>query len=204
LLAAVSARAADIPRVSPPATISLIQQSPRPGTGSVVVNGVGSPVQSAAAVGPIRAKAALDFSEVRRPTFVILSEAKDLKIRTARNRRSFAVCAAQDDVKEVSVEHNDNYERLIAQIDQAIAQAGERVSGLANNVNRAINVLTSSHPNGLPKEERGVLLAFEALCVESLWRTAWLLHARREHDQARHCLEVGRMLQTAVDEATRS
>jgi len=49
-----------------------------------------------------------------------------------------------------------------------------------------------------------VLLSFEALCVESLWRTAWLFHERHEHDAARHCLEVGRTLQGAVEVATRT
>lgn len=88
-----------------------------------------------------------------------------------------------------------NYQQMIAQIDRAIATAGERVNGLANNVNRAINVLTTARPEGLSHEERGVLLAFEALCVESLWRTAWLLHARGEHGEARRCLEIARELQ---------
>ncbi len=85
---------------------------------------------------------------------------------------------------------DEAYEKAIAQIDQTIAHAGERINGLANNVNRAISVLTAAHPNGLPREDHDVLLAFEALCVESLWRTAWLFHARGEHENARHCLET--------------
>ena len=93
------------------------------------------------------------------------------------------------------------YEKMIAQIDQKISDAGERINGLANNVNRAINLLTAASPKGLSATERDVLLSFEALCVESLWRTAWLFHERHEHDAARHCLEVGRQLQEAVDAA---
>jgi hypothetical protein len=92
----------------------------------------------------------------------------------------------------------DSYEQTIARIDQAIASSGERINGLANNVNRAINVLTAARPDGLSHEERGALLAFEALCVESLWRTAWLLNARLEHEEARRCLEIARTLQTAL------
>jgi hypothetical protein len=98
---------------------------------------------------------------------------------------------------------DSNYEGMIAQIEQTIAHAGDRINGLANNVNRAISVLTLAYPKGLPRQDREMLLAFEALCVESLWRTAWLFHERQEHETARHCLEVGRMLQEAVEEATR-
>ncbi|MDQ6802133.1 MAG: hypothetical protein M3041_15010 [Acidobacteriota bacterium] len=98
----------------------------------------------------------------------------------------------------------DQYESMIAQIDQTISNSGERINGLTNNVNRAINLMTASRPKGLTVVERDVLLSFEALCVESLWRSAWLFHERREHDSARHCLEVGRLLQQAVDVATHS
>lgn len=97
----------------------------------------------------------------------------------------------------------DAYESMIANIGKTIGHSEERVNGLANNVNRAINLMTASRPKGLSAVERDVLLSFEALCVESLWRTAWLFHERREHDSAQHCLEVGRMLQEAVDVATR-
>ena len=96
----------------------------------------------------------------------------------------------------------DHYEKMIAQIDEHISNSGERINGLTNNVNRAINLLTGARPKGLSAAERDVLLSFEALCVESLWRTAWLFHERHEHDAARHCLEVGRQLQEAVDTAT--
>jgi hypothetical protein len=98
----------------------------------------------------------------------------------------------------------DPYESMIAQIEQTISHSGERINGLTNNVNRAINMMTASRPKGLTPIERDVLLSFEALCVESLWRTAWLFHERHEHDAARHCLEVGRMLQETVELATRS
>ncbi|HEY8133892.1 MAG TPA: hypothetical protein VII12_18580 [Thermoanaerobaculia bacterium] len=100
------------------------------------------------------------------------------------------------------VKANEQYEDTIAEIDKAIGQAGERINGLNNNLSRAINVLSSVHPHGLASPERDVLLAFEALCVQSLWRTAWLFHERGEHDQARQCLEVGRMLQDTVLHAT--
>lgn len=92
------------------------------------------------------------------------------------------------------------YEKMIAEIDRTIAHSGERINGLANNVNRALNVLGTQ---GSSAQVRDVLLAFEAFCLESMWRSAWLLHARGEHEDARHCLEVGRMLQAAVDQATR-
>jgi hypothetical protein len=95
----------------------------------------------------------------------------------------------------------DDYQKMISQISRTIEQSGSRINGLSNNVNRAINLLTASKPKGLSAPERDVLLAFEALCVESLWRTAWLLHQRNEHDGARHCLEVGRLLQEAVEQA---
>jgi len=97
----------------------------------------------------------------------------------------------------------DDYESLIAEIDRSITTSGQRINGLANNVNRAINRMTGDHPDGLTAPERDVLLSFEALCIESLWRTAWLLHQRHEQDSARHCLEVGRQLQDAVEAATR-
>ena len=74
----------------------------------------------------------------------------------------------------------DHYEKMIAQIDQTISNSGERINGLTNNVNRAINLMTGGHPEGLTAVERDVLLSFEALCVESLWRTAWLFHERDE------------------------
>ena len=95
-----------------------------------------------------------------------------------------------------------DYEGLIAQIEANISKSGDRINGLTNNVNRAINMLTTAHPKGLSAVERDVLLSFEALCVESLWRTAWLFHERHEHDAARQCLEVGKQLQQAVDAAT--
>ena len=98
----------------------------------------------------------------------------------------------------------DHYESMIAQIDRTISNAGDRINGLTNNLNRASTLMTASRPKGLTPVERDVLLSFEALCVESLWRTAWLFHERHEHDSARHCLEVGRQLQEAVDVATRS
>ena len=94
------------------------------------------------------------------------------------------------------------YESLIAKIDAKIAKSGDRIKGLTNNVNRAINLLTAAHPKGLPAVQRDVLLSFEALCVETLWRTAWLFHQRDEHDSARQCLEIGKQLQQAVDAAT--
>jgi len=96
----------------------------------------------------------------------------------------------------------EHYERRIAEIEKAIAESGDRINGLNNNVSRAINVLSSAHPHGLAAPERDVLLSFEALCVESLWRTAWLFHERGEHDKARQCLAVGRMLQETVLHAT--
>ena len=96
----------------------------------------------------------------------------------------------------------EHYERTIAEIEKAIAESGDRINGLNNNVSRAINVLSSAHPHGLAAPERDVLLSFEALCVESLWRTAWLFHERGEHDKARQCLAVGRMLQETVLHAT--
>jgi hypothetical protein len=98
----------------------------------------------------------------------------------------------------------DQYESMIAQIGQTISHSEERINGLTNNVNRAISLMMASRPKGLTPLERDVLLSFEALCVESLWRTAWLFHERDEHDSARHCLEVGRRLQDAVDLATTS
>jgi len=96
----------------------------------------------------------------------------------------------------------EDYEKTIAQIDATIASSGERINGLANNVNRAISMLTNARPKGLNAIQRDVLLSFEALCVESLWRTAWLFHERHEHAAARHCLEVGRLLQETVEGAT--
>ena len=95
-----------------------------------------------------------------------------------------------------------DYEKMIAQIDEHISESGERINGLTNNVNRAINLLTASSPKGLSAVERDVLLSFEALCVESLWRTAWLFHERHDHESARHCLDIGKQLQDAVDIAT--
>jgi hypothetical protein len=97
----------------------------------------------------------------------------------------------------------DDYEKSIAQINVRISHSGERTNGLANNLNRSVSVLMAAHPRGLPAADRDVLLSFEALCVESLWRTAWLLHQRQEHDAARHCLEIGRALQETVELATR-
>ena len=94
-----------------------------------------------------------------------------------------------------------SYEQMIGQIGETIASSADRINGLSNNVNRAINVLTSANPKGLTAQMRDVLLSFEALCLESLRRTAWLLHDRHEHDGARQCLEVGRMLQEAVEHA---
>ena len=96
----------------------------------------------------------------------------------------------------------EDYEKTIAQIEATIASSGERINGLTNNVNRAISMLTNARPKGLNAIERDVLLSFEALCVESLWRTAWLFHERGEHDKARQCLAVGRMLQETVLHAT--
>ena len=96
----------------------------------------------------------------------------------------------------------DQYENTIAQIDATIASSGDRINGLTNNVNRAINLMTASRPKGLSAVERDVLLSFEALCIEALRRTAWLLHERDEHDSAQHCLQIGRQLQEAVDAAT--
>jgi hypothetical protein len=98
----------------------------------------------------------------------------------------------------------DHYESMIAQIGRSISHSGERINGLTNNVNRAISLMTASRPKGLTPLERDVLLSFEALCVESLWRAAWLFHERHEYDSARQCLEVGRRLQDAVDLATTS
>jgi hypothetical protein len=95
----------------------------------------------------------------------------------------------------------DEYQKTIAQIDETIAHSGDRIRGLANNLNRALNLLSSARAKGMSAVERDVLLSFEALCVESLWRTAWLLHERRDHDGARHCIEVGRTLQQAVEHA---
>jgi hypothetical protein len=95
----------------------------------------------------------------------------------------------------------EEYEKTIAEIDKTIDQAADRIQGLANNLNRAINVLTAANPKGLSAPQRGVLLAFEVLCVESLWRTAWLFHERNDPDSAQECLEVGRLLQEAVETA---
>jgi hypothetical protein len=95
----------------------------------------------------------------------------------------------------------EHYEKTIADIEKAIAESGDRINGLNNNLSRAINVFSSAHPSGLEAPERDVLLSFEALCIESLWRTAWLFHERGEHDQARQCLAVGRMLQETVLQA---
>jgi len=94
----------------------------------------------------------------------------------------------------------DNYESMIAQIDETIGHSGDRINGLTNNLNRAISMLMAAHPKGLAVSQRDVLLSFEALCVESLWRTAWLFHQRQEHDDARQCLKIGRQLQEAVEQ----
>jgi hypothetical protein len=75
-----------------------------------------------------------------------------------------------------------DYEKTIAEIERTIAYSGDRINGFANNVNRAINLLMTARPGGLNAVECDVLLSFEALCVESLWRTAWLFHQRHEHD----------------------
>ena len=96
----------------------------------------------------------------------------------------------------------EDYEKTIAQIDATIASSSERINGLTNNVSRAISMQSGAHPKGLDALDRDVLLSFEALCVESLWRTAWLFHQRHEHDAARHCLEIGRILQQTVETAT--
>lgn len=95
---------------------------------------------------------------------------------------------------------DDSYESVIAQIDETIAHSGDRINGLTNNLNRALSMLMAAHPNGLPASQRDVLLSFEALCVESLRRTAWLFHQRREHDDAQQCLQIGRQLQEAVEQ----
>jgi|SRR5207253_10239489 len=98
----------------------------------------------------------------------------------------------------------NEYEKQIAAIDKNIARSGQRIQGLANNLNRAVNILSSANPKGIPPAGRDVLLAFEALCVESLWRTAWLFHERHDHQSAQGCLEVGRLLQEAVENAVSS
>ncbi len=95
---------------------------------------------------------------------------------------------------------DDNYESVIAQIDDTIAHSADRINGLTNNLNRALSMLMAAHPNGLAASERDVLLSFEALCVESLWRTAWMFHQRHEHDDARQCLQIGRQLQETVEQ----
>jgi hypothetical protein len=100
------------------------------------------------------------------------------------------------------VKANEHYENRIAEIKRVIAHSGDRINGLSNNLSRAMNVLSSAHPHGLAAPERDVLLSFEALCIESLWRTAWLFHERGEHDHARQCLAVGRTLQETVMHAT--
>ena len=93
------------------------------------------------------------------------------------------------------------YDRMISEIEKAIAGGGTRINGMTSNVNCAISVLSAAHPKGLPAAERDVLLSFEALCVESLWQTAWMFHERGEHASARLCLTVGRTLQDAVAQA---
>ena len=63
----------------------------------------------------------------------------------------------------------------------------DRINGLMNNLNRAINRLSSKT---LTEEERDVLLSFEALCVELL--------DRQESPETR------RALQQMVELATRA
>jgi hypothetical protein len=95
------------------------------------------------------------------------------------------------------------YDRTMSEVEKAIADGATRIDSLTTNVNRAIHILSVSHPKGLPAAEREVLLSFEALCVESLWRTAWMFHERGEHESAHQCLAVGKIVQKAVAEATR-
>ena len=72
---------------------------------------------------------------------------------------------------------DEQYEKMMAEIDRNIAHSGDRINGLAGNVNRALNMLKSKR---MPPRVRDVVLAFEAFSVESLWRAAWLLHQRGE------------------------
>jgi hypothetical protein len=98
---------------------------------------------------------------------------------------------------------NDYYDIEIAGISARAAASGARMQGLFANLNRAVNELAEAQPAGIPTEERGVLLAFEELFLESLNRTAWLLHERGDLGAARECLELVRrardLVQSTID-----
>ena len=93
---------------------------------------------------------------------------------------------------------NDYYDIEIAGISARVTTSGARLQGLFANLNRAMNELAEAQPAGIPTQERGALLAFEELLVESLNRTAWLLHERGESDDARACLELVRRARDLV------
>jgi len=58
------------------------------------------------------------------------------------------------------------------------------------NLSRALSSFRDARPAGVTTDERGALLAFEALLIEALQDTASLLHQRGDDGGARECLEL--------------
>lgn len=91
-----------------------------------------------------------------------------------------------------------DFEDEIARITARMDTAGPRLRGLFANLNRALSAFGSARPAGVTADERGLLLAFEALVIEALNDAASLLHQRGESGGARECLELVESLRTVV------
>ena len=90
------------------------------------------------------------------------------------------------------------FDEEIARITARMDTAGPRLRGLFANLNRALSTFGAARPAGITVDERGLLLAFEALLIEALNDAASLLHQRGEAGGARECLELVESLRGIV------
>ena len=86
----------------------------------------------------------------------------------------------------------------LAAIAARMDTAGPRLRGLFGNLSRALNRFGGARPAGITADERGLLLAFEALTIEALHDTASLLNDRGDTGGARECLDLIESLRGAV------
>lgn len=91
------------------------------------------------------------------------------------------------------------FEDEITRITARMDTAGPRLRGLFANLSRALNSFRDARPAGVTTDERGALLAFEALLIEALQDMASLLHQRGDDGGAHECLELVSSLRGLVE-----
>ena len=90
------------------------------------------------------------------------------------------------------------FEDEIARITARMDTAGPRLRGLFATLHRALSAFAAARPAGVTADERGLLLAFEAVLIEALNDAASLLQQRGESGGARECLELVESLKGIV------